>query len=97
MNTPTYQNRTNIDQDLLKALTALHVVSSQYDFSRLLGKSPAYFSCIQSKQMAISVAGLVRLAVELRKRAVYETNTHKAVALKELCEFLHEEICARAT
>ena len=49
MNLPTYQRRLHTDQSLLRALTELRVVSSQYDFSRLLGKSPAYFSCIQSK------------------------------------------------
>jgi hypothetical protein len=97
MTQPTYQKRLATDQSLLKALTDLHVVGSQYDFSRLLGKSPAYFSCIQSKQMPISVVGLVRLAMELRKRALYETNTHKATALVGLCEFLQDEICDRAS
>ncbi len=97
MKIPIYQQRLSTDQSLLKALTELHVVSSQYDFSRLLGKSPAYFSCIQSKQMPISVVGLVRLAMELRTRAIYETNVHKADALKGLCQFLQDEICERAS
>lgn len=97
MTTPTYQQRLHTDQSLLRALTELRVVSSQYDFSRLLGKSPAYFSCIQSKQMPISVVGLVRLAVELRKRALYEPNPNRADALKGLWEFLQDEICDRAS
>ena len=97
MTTPTYQQRLQTDQSLLKALTELRVGGSQYDFSRLLGKSPAYFSCIQSKQMPISVVGLVRLAVELRKRAVYETNPSRADAFKGLWECLQDEICDRAS
>ena len=97
MTTPTYQQRLQTDQSLLKALTELRVVGSQYDFSRLLGKSPAYFSCIQSKQMPISVVGLVRLAVELRKRALYEPNPNRADALKGLWECLQDEICDRAS
>ena len=47
--------------------------------------------------MPISVVGLVRLAVELRKRALYEPNPNRAEALKGLWEFLQDEICDRAS
>jgi hypothetical protein len=94
ISTPT--SRVSLDHQIFSSLAESQVVRNQQQFSRLLGRSPSYFSAMQSKQMPISVSSLVKLALELRKRAAYDSNTQRSALLNSLCDTIYSEICDRS-
>ena len=57
-----------VDQRLITELKRLGVVKTQYDFSRLCGKNPSYFSSMQAKGFGLKLGSLAFLASRIRKR-----------------------------
>ena len=58
----------SVDQRLITELKRLGVVKTQYDFSRLCGKNPSYFSSMQAKGFGLKLGSLAFLASRIRKR-----------------------------
>jgi hypothetical protein len=84
-----------IDHKIFTNLQKMHVVESQYDFSRLMGKSDGYFSSLQCKQTPMSVSALAKLVFELRKLSTSEPNERKKSVLSSLTDTLSSEIYRR--
>ena len=89
-------NHVLLDSQIFKTLSHSQLVANQYDFSRLLGRCPSYFSAVQTKKMPISVAALVRLAAELQSRAKTDNNPERVAVIKSVCDTLYSEIYARS-
>lgn len=84
-----------IDHKIFTSLQKMHIVESQYDFSRLMGKSDSYFSSLQCKQTPVSISALANLVCELRKLSNSEPNSRKKSLISSLTETLSSEIFKR--
>ena len=62
------EDNLRVDQRLITELKRLGVVKTQYDFSRLCGKNPSYFSSMQAKGFGLKLGSLAFLASRIRKR-----------------------------
>ena len=89
-------NRVLLDHQIFKTLAHSQLVNNQYDFSRLLGRCPSYFSAVQAKRMPISVSSLVKLAAELQSRANSDRNPERVAVIQSVCNTLYSEIYARS-
>lgn len=63
------EDNLRVDQRLITELKRLGVVKTQYDFSRLCGKNPSYFSSMQAKGFGLKLGSLTFLASRIRKRS----------------------------
>lgn len=84
-----------IDHKIFTSLQKMNIVESQYDFSRLMGKSDSYFSSLQCKKIPVSISALANLVCELRKISNSEPNSRKKSLLSSLTETLSSEIFNR--
>ena len=55
------EEQLRIDTQLLEGLRQLGITNSQYDFSRLCGMNPSYFSTMKCKGAGLSIGRLVYL------------------------------------
>jgi hypothetical protein len=87
-----------LDHKIYTILNRSNVVRSQSEFSQLCGKCTSYFSALQSKQIPISVAALVRLNLNVRRMAeAASLSTHRRQLLLQMSGLLETEICSRAS
>jgi hypothetical protein len=63
------EDNLRVDQRLLAELKKLGIVQTQYDFSRLCGKNPSYYSAMRAKGFGLKLGSLTFLASRIRKRS----------------------------
>ena len=92
-----FQQRQQValDHKLFQALRQLHIVETQYDFSRLLGRSQGYFSSLQCRQVPMSAAALARLNRYLRGLGASERDVRRHYQLASVSADLESEIAER--
>ena len=72
---------------LYDAVKRLGLADNQYVFSRLCGRTPAWYSCIKSRKFSITPAAAMTLSVSLRMKAQSlpsKTAQDEAIALSAL-------------
>ena len=62
------QRNLIVDDTLITDLKRLGVVQTQYEFSRLCGKNPSYFSSMRTKGFGLKIGSLTFMSVRIRKR-----------------------------
>ena len=79
------------------AVKRLGLADNQYVFSRLCGRTPAWYSCIKSRKFSITPAAAMTLSVSLRMKAQSlpsKTAQDEAIALSTM---LLDNTCAQIT
>ena len=89
------QSQLLLDRRLFQALVYLHVVRTQYAFSRLMGRHPSYFSSLQCKGLPVSAAALACVYRSVSSLVHEETNEARRADLKNLTRDLEDEINQR--
>ena len=82
---------------LYDAVKRLGLAENQYVFSRLCGRTPAWYSCIKSRKFNITPAAAMTLSVSLRMKASSlpnKTAQDEAIALSTM---LLDNTCAVIT
>ena len=82
---------------LYDAVKRLGLADNQYVFSRLCGRTPAWYSCIKSRKFSITPAAAMTLSASLRMKASSLPNRKtqdEAIALSAL---LLDNTCAQIT
>lgn len=90
------EDNLRVDQRLLAELKRLGVVETQYDFSRLCGKNPSYFSSMRAKGYGVKLSSLAFLSNRLRKRSSETANPTVSMVLHQanrMVEHAIEEKC----
>lgn len=90
------QSHVLLDHQIFSQLASCDIVTNQYDFSRLLGRSPSYFSAIRAKKLPISVPSLIKLASELQAKAKSDPDRTRLSVINAVCETIYSEIYARS-
>jgi hypothetical protein len=89
------KNRQDI-QNIYESIKAIGLVKNQYDFSKLCGRTAAWFSCLKTRNHKFTPAAAMTLSITLRMRAneiLDETNYLKAIELSErLLEGTYDDI-----
>jgi hypothetical protein len=94
----SHSTKLLLDHNIYTILNRSNVVRSQSEFSQLCGKCSSYFSALQSKQIPISVAALVRLNLNVRRMAeAASSSTRRRQLLLQMSGLLETEICSRAS
>ena len=75
MKTKPNQDNAILLTKLFYHCKALGLVSSQYEFSRLCGRKPSWFSSSRCRNVAISTDAAVTLSVKLEKSARDDLNS----------------------
>lgn len=79
------ENRQNI-QNIYECVKEIGLVRNQYDFSKLCGRTAAWFSCVKTRNLQFTPAAAITLSLTLRKCAddmVEESKYLKAIELSE--------------
>ena len=84
------------DLQLFFTMTKLGLVSSQFDFSRRLGRNSTYFSVMRSRRQPVSVSALASLASYLRGQAQSTTEVGRHFQLHSLAEAVAEQLFKRS-
>jgi hypothetical protein len=92
-----FNSNSLIDYKIYSSLAKLRVCESQYAFSKLMGRSPSYFSCLQSQKMALSVLSLLKLKHAVLSVANAESHPRKQTLLRDLCGILDAEVSRRSS
>ena len=92
-----FNSSSLIDYKIYSSLNKLRVCESQYAFSKLMGRSKGYFSCLQSQKMPLSVLSLLKLKLAVHSYANTESHPRKQTLLLDLCAMLDAEISRRAS
>ena len=73
-------------QMLYERVKSLGLAHNQYVFSRMCGRTPAWFSCIKSQKKDMTPAAAMTLSVNLRMQAssLNKPQHDEALALSEL-------------
>jgi hypothetical protein len=80
------ENRKSI-QNIYETVKAIGLVKNQYDFSKLCGRTAAWFSCVKTRNQAFTPAAALTLSLSLRMRAneiLEEQQYRRAIELSEL-------------
>ena len=89
------KNRQDI-QNIYESIKAIGLVKNQYDFSKLCGRTAAWFSCLKTRNHNFTPSAAMTLSITLRMRAneiLDETNYLKAIELSErLLEGTYDDI-----
>lgn len=83
------------DLTLFATMTHLGLVTSQFDFSRRLGRNATYFSVMRSRRKPVSVSALASLASYLRGQAQSTTEVGRHFQLHRLAEAVSDQIFKR--
>ena len=86
------EDNLRVDQRLITELKRLGVVKTQYDFSRLCGKNPSYFSSMQTKGFGLKLASLTFLSARLRKRSANVSDPKVSMVLSYADRVVQEAI-----
>ena len=79
------ENRQNL-QSIYESVKEIGLVRNQYDFSKLCGRTAAWFSCVKTRNHQLTPAAAITLSLTLRKCAddmVEESKYLKAIELSE--------------
>ena len=80
------KNRQDI-QNIYESIKAIGLVKNQYDFSKLCGRTAAWFSCVKTRNQPFTPAAALTLSLSLRMRAneiLEEQQYRRAIELSEL-------------
>lgn len=80
------KNRQDI-QNIYESIKAIGLVKNQYDFSKLCGRTAAWFSCLKTRNQPFTPAAALTLSLSLRMRAneiLEEQQYRRAIELSEL-------------
>ena len=80
------KNRQDI-QNIYESIKAIGLVKNQYDFSKLCGRTAAWFSCLKTRNQPFTTAAALTLSLSLRMRAneiLEEQQYRRAIELSEL-------------
>ena len=86
------EDNLRVDQRLITELKRLGVVKTQYDFSRLCGKNPSYFSSMRTKGFGLKLASLTFLSARLRKRSANVSDPKVSMVLSYADRVVQEAI-----
>lgn len=91
-----YAQYAEDDLKLFFTMTKLGLVSSQFDFSKRLGRNATYFSVMRSRRQPVSVSALASLAAYLRGQAQSTTDVTRHFQLHSLAEAVSEQLFKRS-
>ena len=80
------KNRQDI-QNIYESIKAIGLVKNQYDFSKLCGRTAAWFSCVKTRNQPFTHSAALTLSLSLRMRAneiLEEQQYRRAIELSEL-------------
>ena len=86
------EDNLRVDQRLLSELKKLGIVQTQYDFSRLCGKNPSYYSAMRAKGFGLKLASLTFLSARLRKRSANVSDPKVSMVLSYADRVVQEAI-----
>ena len=96
MKTKPLQDNAILLTKLFRQCKALGLVNSQYEFSRLCGRKPSWFSSSRCRNVAISTDAAVTLSVKLEKSARDELNADLKPQAAYLSDLLMAVVRERA-
>ena len=96
MKTKPHQDNAILLTKLFYQCKALGLVSSQYEFSRLCGRKPSWFSSSRCRNVPISTDAAVTLSVKLEKSARDDLNSELQSQATHLSNLLMAVVRERA-
>ena len=79
------KNRTYL-KSIYDDIKALGIIDTPYDFSRLCGRTPAWYSCIKSRDLPLTADAALTLSISLRIKAEHvceQEQQRKIIALSD--------------
>ena len=77
-------------QHIYEELKRLRIVGNQYEFSRLCGRAPVWFSCIKARQLPFTSDAALTLAYRLRRIAANSLSENTQSQLLRIADVLLE-------
>ena len=88
-----YMENKQTIQNVYESVKALGLVNNQYDFSKLCGRTAAWFSCIKTRNQQFTPAAALTLSLTLRMKACEILNEPQYRQVMELSELLLDGTC----
>ena len=83
------------DRSIYQQIREAGVVASQYEFSRLCGRSKTWFSCLAARDLSMSITALGVLTANVERIALAEADAERACQLKVFRDHLRQEMDRR--
>jgi hypothetical protein len=86
------ENRQHL-QNIYETVKEIGLVKNQYDFSKLCGRTAAWFSCVKTRNQPFTPSAAITLSLTLRMRACDIVEEQRYKQAIELSELLLEGTC----
>jgi hypothetical protein len=83
------------DRTIYQKIRDAGLVASQYEFSRLCGRSKSWFSCLAARDLSMSITALGVLTANIERIAINEADADQVRQLREFGEQLRQEMDRR--